>query len=244
MLMYFLWLLPAAMASSSAPSATTPKSHVAATTDYDSVPGVDTRWSTCRPSPGVSLYDFNATLIDGSYGNFTAYEGEVVVVTNVATYCGFTRQYLDFNKVLDNLAEKGLKILAFPCNQFNLEEPGANSEIVNGVTCVRPGHGYVPHKNMVFYEKLDVNGHAEHPLYTWLKSVCPPTETLIGSLDMFHFSPIKTTDVVWNFEKFLIDRTGQPRYRYHPGNWNFGKNVEPILTTLLAESVEELQKNP
>jgi len=101
---------------------------------------------------------------------------------------------------------------------------------------VRPGHGYVPHENIVFFEKLDVNGHNEHPLFTWLKSVCPPTQVTIGQLNMLHYTPIRTTDIVWNFEKFLIDRQGQPRYRYHPGNWNFGTHVEPVLKMLLAET--------
>jgi len=144
---------------------------------------------------------------------------------------------------LDRNAAKGLRILAFPCNQFNLEEQGENHEILNGIKYVRPGNGYVPHKNIVHFAKLDVNGDGEHPLFTWLKSVCPPTQTLIGPGDELHYSPIKTTDIVWNFEKFLIDRTGQPRYRYHPGNWNFGKNVEPILTTMLAESVKDEPTN-
>jgi len=129
--------------------------------------------------------------------------------------------------------------LAFPCNQFNLEEPGENYEILNGLMHVRPGHGYVPHKNIVFFEKLEVNGDWEHPLFTWLKSVCPPTQELIGPTNWLHYTPIKTTDIVWNFEKFLIDRQGQPRYRYHPGNWNFGTHVEPVLKTLLAETVKD-----
>jgi len=205
--------------------------------DYDSVKiGQDTRKSTCRPSPDVSFYDFNATLTNGDNRNFSVYQGEVIVVVNVATYWGYTRQYKDFNKILDQNAAKGLRFLAFPCNQFNLEEQGDNDEIINGVMHVRPGHGYVPHKNIKFFEKVNVNGDGEHPLFTWLKSVCPPTDvSFTGTTDELRYNPLKATDLMWNFEKFLIDRQGQPRFRFHPGHWDYGSLVEPYFQTLLAE---------
>jgi glutathione peroxidase len=205
--------------------------------DYDSVEGHDSRMSVCNHTD-LSIYDFNHSLIDGTPRNFSYYKGEVLLVANVASFWKYTRQYLDFNPLLDRYGDKGLKIIAIPCNQFHLEEPGENFEILNAIKYVRPGNGYVPHKHIHFYEKVDVNGDNEHPLYTWLKSICPPTQVFLGKKSMLYWETLKNTDLVWNFEKFLIDRNGKPRFRFHPGHWNFGSLVEPHLTQALSEPSE------
>lgn len=107
-----------------------------------------------------------------------------------------------------------LEILGFPCNQFNLQEPASNSEIMPLLEHVRPGGGYVP--TFPMFEKLEVNGDGEHALYTQLKSVCPAVKSTIGNPDNFFWTPIRGGDITWNFQKFLIDADGVPYKRYDP----------------------------
>jgi len=134
------------------------------------------------------------------------------------------------------MASKGLRIIAFPCNHFKLQEPGTNAELLNGIRFVRPGNGYEPHANIEFFQKVDINGVNETALYAWLKSSCPPPTTLIGTRVYLHYDPVKVGDITWNFEKFLIDRRGNVRFRFDPENWNDGGNVVPKLNCLLTES--------
>lgn len=108
---------------------------------------------------------------------------------------------------------QGFKVLGFPCNQFHYQEPGTESEILNGVKYVRPGGEFVP--NFQMFAKINVNGDTEHPLYTYLKKYCPPTT------DTFHdpvlmYTPIRSSDVAWNWETFLINRQGKVVARAPP----------------------------
>lgn len=84
-------------------------------------------------------------------------------------FSGFTHQYLDFNPLLQRHRDDDVHMLAFPSNQFDLQEPGKNSEILNGLKYVRPGGGFEPDRNLHIFGKLDVNGGKEHPMFTWLK---------------------------------------------------------------------------
>lgn len=104
-------------------------------------------------------------------------------------------------------------ILGFPCNQFGLQEPGATAdELLNGVRYVRPGGGFEP--RMTIFQKTQVNGDSEDPIYTFLKSGCEYTDTDFSS--GLYYEPLRVGDLHWNFEKFLINREGKPVYRYHP----------------------------
>ncbi|KAK8744818.1 hypothetical protein OTU49_000635 [Cherax quadricarinatus] len=116
------------------------------------------------------------------------------------------------NALAEFYVDEDFVILGFPCNQFGLQEPGNNSEILNDVRYVRPGGGFEP--LMTFFEKIDVNGNNEHPLFTFLKSACETTFTEFDS-DLF-YEPLRIGDLQWNFEKFLISRDGKPYSRYHP----------------------------
>lgn len=84
-------------------------------------------------------------------------------------FAAFTKQYLDFNPLIEANSDINLEILAFPCNQFGLQEPAENHEILNGLMHVRPGHGWKPHKNLHIYGKVKVNGDDQHPLFEFLK---------------------------------------------------------------------------
>lgn len=107
-----------------------------------------------------------------------------------------------------------LEVLAFPSNQFNLQEPGTNDEIPLLLKYVRPGEGYVP--NFPVFQKLEVNGDGQDAMYKQLKSVCPPVKIDIGSTDLLRWSPIRVGDITWNFQKFLVDAEGVPYKRYDP----------------------------
>jgi glutathione peroxidase len=110
----------------------------------------------------------------------------------------YTQQYVDFSPLLQ--ANPDLRILAFPCNQFYLQEPAENHEIMNGIKMVRPGNNFKMHDNLHIYGKLDVNGQNQHPLYEFLKTECPPTVNQIGKREELMYNPLRANDVTWNFE--------------------------------------------
>lgn len=95
-----------------------------------------------------------------------------------------------------------------------MQEPGSKQEILEGVRYVRPGNNFVP--NFPLFQKIDVNGETQHPLYRFLKSRCPSPESSFHPKDSLFYSPQHSNDVRWNFEKFLLDRRGVPVKRYGP----------------------------
>lgn len=141
----------------------------------------------------TTLYDFSAQLMDGGETALSAYEGQVLLLVNTASECGYTRQYAGLQELHDYFAGQGFSVLGFPCNQFGGQEPGGNDEIAAfcqsrfGVT-------------FPLFAKLEVNGEAAHPLWRWLTQA-----------DSAHPHPIK-----WNFTKFLIDHRGRVVKRYEP----------------------------
>lgn len=131
-------------------------------------------------------------------------------------------QYKQLNELLQNYSSKknskcNLKVLAFPCNQFGLQEPGENAyEIINGLRWVRPGHNFTLDPNLKLMEKIDVNGKKESKVYSFLKHRCPVPDNLIDDVEKISWSPVKNDDITWNFEKFLLNHKGQPYRRYTP----------------------------
>ncbi|CAI4223834.1 unnamed protein product [Auanema sp. JU1783] len=194
-----------------------------------------TRWKQCS-AVNQSIYDYQMETLQGQFTDLSQYRGQVLLVINVATFCAYTQQYTDFNRVIDSNANGGFSILAFPCNQFYLQEPAENHELMNGIMYVRPGNGWKPHQNLHIYGKIDVNGENQHPLYEFLKESCPQTVDNLGKREELMYNPIKTSDITWNFEKFLIDRQGRPRYRFHPTAWTHGEVLQPFIQELMAES--------
>ncbi|WAQ95756.1 GPX3-like protein [Mya arenaria] len=122
---------------------------------------------------------------------------------------------------------------------INLQEPGGTAEeILNGIKWVRPGGGYVPQFQM--FEKIDVNGNKEHPLYTYMKSVCGPTSDTFE--DLLFYSPLRVSDVRWNFEIFVVDKTGRLLYRYSPDH-DLSMIREDIRKLLFKVEVNDAQVN-
>ncbi|XP_018566913.1 probable phospholipid hydroperoxide glutathione peroxidase [Anoplophora glabripennis] len=142
-----------------------------------------------------SIYEFTAKDINGEEVSLEKYKGHVCIIVNVASRCGHTASnYEQFNKLHTLYAdEKGLRILAFPCNQFASQEPGDNKKICE----------FKKKKNVEFdvFEKIDVNGKKAHPLWKFLK------DKIDGP---------KGPNINWNFTKFIIDKEGKVVERFKP----------------------------
>ena len=126
--------------------------------------------------------------LDGAQENLQDYAGKVLLIVNVASRCGFTPQYRDLQNLYEENKAHGLEILGFPCNQFGAQEPGSADEIQNFCST---SYGVT----FPMFEKVDVNGAGEHPLYAFLKEKAPG---ILG-----------TTGIKWNFTKFLVSKDGQ-----------------------------------
>ncbi|MDY6918753.1 MAG: glutathione peroxidase [Pseudomonadota bacterium] len=143
----------------------------------------------------TSIYDFSAVTIDGKERPLADFTGQVLLIVNTASKCGFTPQFGGLEKLYQEYHDRGLEILGFPCNQFLGQDPGSNSEI--GEFCQRNYGVTFP-----MFEKVEVNGEDTHPLYKFLKEQAP------GALG--------TQAIKWNFTKFLVDREGQVVARFAP----------------------------
>lgn len=143
----------------------------------------------------VSLYDFNARRLDSSETSLAAFGGQVLLVVNTASRCGFTPQYAGLEALRRRFHPRGFEILGFPCDQFGHQEPGDAAEIAN--FCTTRFDVTFP-----MFAKIEVNGANAHPLFAYLKAAAPG---LLG-----------TSAIKWNFTKFLIDRQGQVVRRYAP----------------------------
>jgi glutathione peroxidase len=139
----------------------------------------------------ASVYDFTMNDIDGKPVNLSQYKGKVLLLVNTASMCGNTPQYSDLEKMYEQYQTKGFEILAFPANNFGQQEPGTNEEIKN--FCYTKYSLTFP-----LFSKISVKGDDKHPLYRYLTEQSPfPGE------------------VEWNFQKYLIDRSGNVVARYH-----------------------------
>lgn len=156
------------------------------------------------------VYEFEAKKINGQTISLSEYKGDVLLIVNTASNCGFTPQYKDLQELYVQYKEKGFTVLGFPCNQFMSQEPGTESDIQSfcemnfGVT-------------FPLFSKVDVNGKNAHPLFQYL------TEEAPGVLGM--------KAVKWNFTKFLVNRSGEVVERYAP-NTNpieISKDIEKLI---------------
>jgi glutathione peroxidase len=142
----------------------------------------------------TSLSDFTATTLAGQEQQLSEYAGQVVLVVNTASACGFTPQYAGLEELYTELRDEGFVVLGFPCNQFGAQESGSESEIAE---FCQVNYGVT----FPMFAKVDVNGDDAHPLFTWLKS---EKRGLLGG------------KIKWNFTKFLVGRDGQVIGRYAP----------------------------
>ena len=143
----------------------------------------------------TSIYDFKAKTLQGQDASLGDWRGQVMLIVNTASKCGFTPQYEGLENLHKKLHGKGLSVLGFPCNQFGAQEPGSESEI--GAFC-QANYGV----SFPMFAKIDVNGPDAHPLYKYLKHEKPG---VLGS-----------ERIKWNFTKFLVDRGGKVVARFAP----------------------------
>jgi glutathione peroxidase len=143
----------------------------------------------------TAIFDYSAKTLDDKDVPLGEYRGQVLLIVNTASKCGFTPQYAGLEKLYEKLHPKGLTVLGFPCNQFGQQEPGSESEI--GAFCVK-NYGV----SFPMFAKVDVNGDAAHPLWRFLKAA---KKGILG-----------TPAIKWNFTKFLVDRAGTVVARYAP----------------------------
>ena len=143
----------------------------------------------------MNIHDIQVRGIDGSEQTLASYSGQVLLIVNVASRCGFTPQYTGLEALYQKFRPQGFAVLGFPCDQFGHQEPGDEAEI-------RQFCSLNYSVTFPLFAKLEVNGAAAHPLYRLLKEARPG---LLG-----------TEAIKWNFTKFLVGRDGAVLQRYAP----------------------------
>lgn len=166
----------------------------------------------------TSLHTIPLTLNDGTETRFGRFKGNVVLVVNVASHCGFTPQYAGLETVYEKFRDRGFEILGVPCNQFAGQEPGTDGEIAE--FCERNFGVTFP-----LTAKANVRGKDQHPLYAELTKF--KTSVLPGL-------------VKWNFEKFLVNRDGEVVARFAPTvEPDSAEIIDVIESALVASNVQE-----
>jgi glutathione peroxidase len=142
-----------------------------------------------------NVHTFFAQRLAGGEVSLGEFAGKILLIVNTASKCSFTPQYRELEQLYETFRARGFEVLGFPCNQFGQQEPGGASEI--GAFCEK-NYGV----SFPMFEKIDVNGEQQHPLYRYLKSNAPG---LLG-----------TQSIKWNFTKFLVDDGGNVLKRFAP----------------------------
>ena len=157
----------------------------------------------------AAIHDFTANSLAGEEVPLKRFEGQVLLIVNTASACGFTPQYRGLQELHQKLSPRGLAVLGFPCNQFGGQEPGDAGRIEE--FCKSNYAVTFP-----MFAKIDVNGSHAHPLFEYLKR---EKSGLLGS------------SIKWNFTKFLVDRAGKVVGRYAPTvrPENLTKEIEALL---------------
>ncbi len=158
----------------------------------------------------ASVYDFEATSIQGQATALSDHRGKVMLIVNTASACGFTPQFAGLEQLHADYAAQGLVVLGFPSNEFGGQDPGSNDQIAS---FCQLNYGV----SFPMMSKVKVNGADAHPLWQWLKAQAPG---LLG-----------TEGVKWNFTKFLVGRDGRVLKRYAPNDTpqSLRKDIEAAL---------------
>ncbi len=145
----------------------------------------------------MAIYDYRVTTIEGADQALADLKGQVVLVVNVASKCGFTPQYTGLEALYRKYRDRGFTVLGFPCDQFGHQEPGDEAEI-------RQFCSLSYDVTFPLFTKVEVNGDGAHPLWQYLKSAKPG---ILG-----------TEKIKWNFTKFLVGKDGEVIKRYAPND--------------------------
>ncbi len=158
-----------------------------------------------------NVLDFTMNTIDGQQRPLSAYKGRVLMIINTASECGFTPQYSTLEQLYETYKDRGFMVLAFPANNFGAQEPGTNSEIKTFCSTKF-------HTTFDLFQKISVKGNDQHPLYKYITQD----------------SPFKG-DIKWNFQKYLVDRSGKIVARYMSAVDPMSNEVRKEVEKLLAE---------
>lgn len=158
----------------------------------------------------MDIYDINVNTIDGTEQSIGAYRGQVLLIVNVASKCGFTPQYAGLEALYCKFRQRGFAVLGFPCDQFGQQEPGDDAQIKSFCSLTYD-------VTFPMFSKIQVNGTGAHPLYQYLKQ---QQSGILG-----------TEAIKWNFTKFLVDRQGRVINRY--GSIDKPESMEPDIDGLL-----------
>lgn len=161
----------------------------------------------------TTLHEFSLKDIDGTPTDLSAYKGKVVLIVNVASFCGYTKQYTSLEKLYRTYKDKGLVILGIPSNDFGEQEPGTEEEIKS--FCSTKYDVTFP-----MFSKIVVKGDAKAPLYAWLTSG-DGDASLAG-------------EVGWNFEKFLVGKDGKLIGRFSTKTDPMADDVVRAIETALT----------
>lgn len=175
----------------------------------------------------MSLPEIMLTHLNEQPVPLSSFQGKVLLVVNVASKCGLTPQYEALEHIYKQYHDQGFEILAFPCNDFAGQEPGDADEI-SAFCSLNYGVTFP------VFAKLSINNGVRHPLYSWLIHEVPHARekeegTLKPLLAEHHLLPANSTDVMWNFEKFLIDRSGKVIARFAP---DFTPDAPEVLNAI------------
>lgn len=181
----------------------------------------------------MNIYDFTVKDNEGKSISLEEYRGKVLLIVNTATECGFTPQYDDIQDLYERYNEDGFEVLDFPCNQFGNQAPGTAEEI--HLFCSQRFGTTFP-----TFEKVEVNGENEEPLFGYLKSQKgfegfnpehPSTEAMIQLLSKMKPNFATSNDIKWNFTKFLVDQDGNVVERFESAE--FPETIENAVSELL-----------
>ncbi len=161
-----------------------------------------------------NLYKFSINHIDGKKSSLADYKGKALLIVNVASKCGLTPQYEGLEKIYEKYREQGLEVLGFPANEFGAQEPGTNTEIQN---FCQSNFGV----KFPMFEKIVVKGAGQHPLYQFLTAEKPQAQLPEGAnfeekLKSYGVVRENKNDILWNFEKFLVNKKGEIVARFNP----------------------------
>lgn len=179
----------------------------------------------------MSIYDIPVKTIDGNETNLGEYKGKTLLIVNVASKCGLTPQYEGLQKLYSEYKDKGVEVLGFPANNYLGQEPGTEDEIKDFCST---------NYNVTFpmFAKLSTKGDDQHPLYKYLTETKPETDVNDGGLEekLKGFGSVRSTpsEVLWNFEKFLVSKDGEIVARFAP---DVKPDDERLLSRLDAETV-------
>jgi glutathione peroxidase len=161
----------------------------------------------------MSIYDIPVKTIDGNETNLGEFKGKTLLIVNVASKCGLTPQYEGLQKLYSEYKDKGVEVLGFPANNYLGQEPGTEEEIKDFCST---------NYNVTFpmFAKLSTKGDDQHPLYKYLTETKPETDVNDGDLEekLKGFGSVRSTpsEVLWNFEKFLVSKDGEIVARFAP----------------------------